>query len=350
MLLSATFTEEVAMALMKRRDLFKAATMALGCIRGSRAAVDTSHQINTVLGPVPPADLGRTLIHEHILADMVGANAIGPGRYDGGQVRSIVLPHLKQLRSQGCGTLVDCTPAYQGRDPELLARLSQSSGLHILTNTGLYGAMGGKYIPDFAFSATAEELATRWTGEFQTGIRARGIRPALIKVGVDAGPLSKINSKLVSAAALTHLRTGLVIASHTGDGLAAMAQLNLLKSHGVSPAAFIWMHAQDEKDRSFHRKAAEAGAWIEFDGISSETVDQNIGLIQEARRAGYLRRVLISQDAVGFHVGQERGGYCPGYVFMFSEFLPQLRKSGVTENETRVLTVENPQQALTPSI
>jgi phosphotriesterase-related protein len=350
MLLSATFTEEVAMALMKRRDLFKAATMALGCIRGSRAAVDTSHQINTVLGPVPPADLGRTLIHEHILADMVGANAIGPGRYDGGQVRSIVLPHLKQLRSQGCGTLVDCTPAYQGRDPELLARLSQSSGLHILTNTGLYGAMGGKYIPDFAFSATAEELATRWTGEFQTGIRARGIRPALIKVGVDAGPLSKINSKLVSAAALTHLRTGLVIASHTGDGLAAMAQLNLLKSHGVSPAAFIWMHAQDEKDRSFHRKAAEAGAWIEFDGISSETVDQNIGLIQEARRAGYLRRVLISQDAVGFHMGQKRGGYCPGYTFMFSEFLPQLRKSGVTENETRVLTVENPQQALTPSI
>jgi predicted metal-dependent phosphotriesterase family hydrolase len=53
---------------------------------------------------------------------------------------------------------------------------------------------------------------------------------------------------------------------------------------------------------------------------------------------------------VGFHVGQERGGYSPGYTFVFSEFLPQLRKSGVTENETRVLTVENPQRALTPSI
>ena len=340
------------MGLMKRRDLFKAAAMALGSIRESQAAVDTvdtNHQINTALGPVPPADLGPTLIHEHVLIDIVGAGRIAPGRYDGGEVLGIVLPYLKQLRSQGCRTFVDCTPAYMGRDPGLLARLSQASGLHFLTNTGFYGAAGGKYIPEFAFSAAAEDLAARWTGEFEAGIPPMGIRPALVKVGVDAGPLSKINSKLVSAAALTHLRTGLVIASHTGDGLAAMAQLNVLKSHGVSPAAFIWAHAQDEKDRSFHRKAAEAGAWIEFDGISSQTVDQNIGLIRETRRAGYLRRVLISQDAVGFHVGEERGGYCPGYTFMFSEFLPQLRKSGIDENETRMLTVENPRRALTAS-
>jgi len=245
--------------------------------------------------------------------------------------------------------LVDCTPAYLGRDAELLARLSQSSGLHILTNTGFYGAAGGKYVPEFAFSATAEDLAARWAGEFQAGISSTGIRPAFIKIGVDAAPLSKINSTLVSAAALTHLRTGMVIASHTGNGLAALAQLNLLRVHGVPPAAFIWVHAQDEKDRSLHRKAAEAGAWIEFDGISPETVDQNIGLIQEIRRAGYLRRVLIAQDVVGFHVGEAGGGYCPGYNFMFSEFLPQLRKSGIDESETRLLTVENPRRALTQS-
>ncbi|MGA9625080.1 MAG: hypothetical protein WBL65_00655 [Bryobacteraceae bacterium] len=338
------------MALMKRRDLLKAAALALGSIRESRVAADTNRQINTVLGPIPPSGLGPTLIHEHVLVDIVGAGRIAPGRYDGGEVAGAVLPLLKQLRSQGCRTFVDCTPAYLGRDPALLARLAQSSGLHILTNTGFYGAAGGKYVPEFAFTATAEDLAARWTGEFEAGIPPAGIRPALIKVGVDAGPLSKMNGKLISAAALTHLRTGMVIASHTGDGLAAMAQLNLLKSHGVSPAAFIWVHAQDEKDRSFHRKAAEAGAWIGFDGISSQTVDQNIDLIRETRREGYLGRVLISQDAVGFHVGEERGGYCPGYTFLFSDFLPQLRKSGFDEAETRMLTIENPRRALTQSV
>jgi phosphotriesterase-related protein len=335
---------------MKRRDLLKAAAMALGSVRESRAAADTNRQINTVLGPIPPSELGPTLTHEHVLVDIVGAGRIAPGRYDGGEVAGAVLPHLKQLRSQGCRTFVDCTPAYLGRAPALLARLAQSSGLHILTNTGFYGAAGGKYVPEFAFSATAEDLAARWTGEFESGIPPMGIRPALIKIGVDAGPLSKMNGKLVSAAALTHLRTGMVIASHTGDGLAAMAQLNLLKSHGVSPAAFIWVHAQDEKDRSFHRKAAEAGAWIGFDGISSQTVDQNIDLIRETRRAGYLGRVLISQDVVGFHVGEERGGYCPGYTFLFSGFLPQLRKSGLDEAETRMLTIENPRRALTQGV
>ena len=344
-----TLTEEIVMVLMKRRELFKAVAMALGTIRESLAAVDTNQQINTVLGPVSPADLGRTLMHEHVLVDMVDANRIAPGRFDGGEVRSAVLPYLKHLRSQGCRTVVDCTSHYLGRSPELLARLSQSSGLHILTNTGFWGAAGGKYIPELAFSATAEDLAALWTREFQAGIPPIGIRPSFIKVGVDAGPLSKIDSKLISAAAFTHLRTGMVIASHTGDGIAAMAQLNLLKTHGVSPAAFIWVHAQDQKDRSFHRKAAEAGAWIEFDGISSSTVDENIGLILGTKRAGYLRRVLISQDAVGFHVGEARGGYCPGYTFMFSNFLPQLHKHGIDEHETRTLTVENPRQALTPS-
>src|ERR1035437_6753060 len=100
------------MFLMKRRDLLKGAAMALGSIRASRAAADTDRRINTVLGPVAPADLGCTLMHEHVLVDMVGAGRIAPRRYDGGEVLSAVLPHLKKLRSQGCRTLVDCTPAY----------------------------------------------------------------------------------------------------------------------------------------------------------------------------------------------------------------------------------------------
>jgi len=130
----------------------------------------------------------------------------------------IVLPHLKSARALGGRTLVECTPAYMGRDPGLLAQLSQASGLQIITNVGFYGAAGGKYVPRFAYSETAKEIAARWIGEFRNGIPPTGIRPGFIKIGVDAGPLSEINAKLVSAAAITHLQTGLVIASHTGDG------------------------------------------------------------------------------------------------------------------------------------
>jgi len=38
---------------------------------------------------------------------------------------------------------------------ELLRRLSQASGLQMMTNTGLYGAAQNKYVPRFAYAETA---------------------------------------------------------------------------------------------------------------------------------------------------------------------------------------------------
>src|ERR1035438_5480793 len=87
---------------MQRRDLLKVAATVVGSLRENRAAVDAAHQVNTVLGPVLPADLGRTLMHEHILSNLVRAERMTPERYDGGEVRRVILPYLKQLRSRGC--------------------------------------------------------------------------------------------------------------------------------------------------------------------------------------------------------------------------------------------------------
>jgi predicted metal-dependent phosphotriesterase family hydrolase len=301
---------------MSRRSFFKISATTIGAIQvGPFASADGTPEINTVLGPIPAGNLGRTLVHEHVLVDFVGADMIAPGRYDAQEVFRIALPHLKSARALGCETLVDCTPAYLGRDPGLLAQLSQASGLQIITNTGFYGAAGGKYVPRFTYSETAKEIAARWVREFRDGIPPAGIRPGLIKIGVDAGPWSEINAKLVSAAALTHLQTGLVIGSHTGDGLAAVAQLSLLKQHAVPPSAFIWVHAQDEKNTSLHRRAAEEGAWIEFDGISEEGLSQNVASVVEMKQAGYLQHVLISQDAGWYHV-RERGREFPRLRFI----------------------------------
>ncbi len=77
--------------------------------------------------------------------------------------------------------------------------------MNIITNTGYYGAAGDKYIPKHAYSESAEELASRWINEWKNGIGSTGIKPGFIKIGVDDGPLSDIDKKLVEAAALTHL-------------------------------------------------------------------------------------------------------------------------------------------------
>ena len=279
---------------MNRRSFLQSAIAgaALAGNASSLASRLRPRSVNTVLGRADPRGLGRVLMHEHVLVDFVGAEKIAPGRYDPAEVFRIALPHLQKLKSVGCNTLVDCTPAYLGRDPALLRRLAKAAGLTIITNTGLYGAANDKYVPSFAYRETAEQLAARWVAEFRNGIDHTEIRPGFIKIGVDSGPLSAIDAKLVAAAALTHRQTGLAIASHTGDGEAAMAQLDLLKKHDVRPSAFIWVHAQNEKDQSLHRRAAEMGAWVEFDGIAPKSIATHTELVLAMREHGLLSHVL----------------------------------------------------------
>jgi len=302
----------------------------------------------TVLGPIAPGKLGRTLMHEHVLVDFVGADKIEPGRYDPEEVFQKALPHLQALKSLGCDTLVECTPNYLGRDPELLRRLSAASKLHIVTNTGLYGAADDKYVPRFAYEETADQLADRWVREFEEGIPPSGIRPGFMKIGVDAGPLSEIDAKLVRAAARAHRRTGLVIAAHTGDGKAALAELEVLKEEGVDPSAFIWVHAQSESDPGIHLRAAELGAWVEFDGIASASVEKHVDLVMRMKRAGHLDQVLVSHDAGWYHVGEPGGGNYRGYDTLFTQFLPALRKAGASDADIQTLLTHNPRAALTP--
>lgn len=183
--------------------------------------------------------------------------------------------------------------------------------------------------------------------EWTQGIAETDIRPGFIKIGVDAGPLNEINQKLVRAAARTHLKSGLTIACHTGDGAAAMQELAILREEGVAPAAWIWVHAQNERDQSLHKQAAEQGGWVEFDGIAPDTVERHVQLVKRMKNEGLLSRVLISQDAGWYWVGEPAGGKFRVYTTLFEQFLPALRKAGFSADEIHRLTLENPAEAFT---
>src|ERR1044072_3556748 len=131
----------------------------------------------TVRGPIAPEEMGATLPHEHVLVDFIGAAEVSRDRYDADMVFDVALPHLKRIREQGIRTLAECTPAYLGRDPELLRRLSEAAGLHLLTNTGYYGATGARPLPAPARRETADDLAARWLREWRDGIEGSSIRP-----------------------------------------------------------------------------------------------------------------------------------------------------------------------------
>lgn len=335
---------------VSRREWLAECLVLMGVPSMATAAAQVTtagRTIHTVSGPIDPSSLGLTLMHEHVLVDFIGAAEVSSSRYDPDAVFARVLPHLQQLRTLGCATLVECTPAYLGRDPRLLRRLAEASGLHILSNTGYYGANQDRHLPAHAFSERADELAARWTREWERGIDDTGIKPAFMKIGVDAGLLSTVDAKLVRAAALTHRATSLPIASHTGNGVAAFEEMDLIEQLGVPLSAFIWVHAQAETDTSRHRHAASRGAWVEFDGISEKSVDEHVACVLAMRDAGHLDRVLVSHDAGWYRVGEPAGGAFRPFDTLFTRFVPALKAAGVSDPDVRRLLVDNPRRALT---
>jgi phosphotriesterase-related protein len=301
----------------------------------------------TVNGPIPAREMGITLVHEHILVDFAGADSINTQNWDRSKVIERSLPFLKQIKDLGCRTFIECTPEYLGRDPLLLKNLSSSSGLNILTNTGYYGAGNNKYIPRFVYNETADQIASRWILESENSIEGTGIRPGFIKISVDSGSLSDLHRKLVIAAARTHRKTGLTIASHTLQAVPAFEELEILKKEGVAPEAFIWVHAQAEKDPYNLIKAAKMGSWIGLDGLNENNVDDYVGKLKKMKENDLLTKVLLSHDAGWYHPGEENGGEYRGYTTLFEKLIPRLIKENFSKKEIDQLLVTNPAEAFT---
>ncbi len=338
--------------LTRRKFISHNATLiaGYGLLPGCLASQHAQDIVMTVNGPVKPSELGFTLAHEHVMVDFAGAATTGKHRYNADEVYATALPFLQQAKQLGCKTFVDCTPAYVGRDAQLLQRLAKATGLHILTTTGYYGALQEKFLPQHVFTDTPQQIARRWINEWKNGIEGTGIKPGLIKLGVDKGPLTPAQRKIVEAGAITHLATGLPIGIHTGDGKAAMEEQDILTANGVSLSAHTWIHAQAEKDTAYYIQAAKKGSWISFDAVYPTDLDRYVKAVQLMTREGFLQQVLLSQDSGWYHVGEPKGGEFFHYNTIINELIPLLKKSGITQQEIDLLFITNPAKALTIKI
>jgi len=320
--------------------------MVLGGINSVLAQTRAAQQtMMAVTGPIGASELGTTLIHEHILVDFIGAAKYDPQRWNDDDVIRKVLPYLDEVKKAGCKTIVDCTPNLLGRDVQLLQRLSKQSGLSIITNTGYYGGSDEKFLPPQVFTESASDLADRWIAEWENGIDGTGIKPGFMKISVNPASLSVASRKLTEAAAKTHLRTGLTIASHTGPALAAFEEIEILKGQGVSPEAFIWVHAQSEKNFDEYVKAVRIGTWVSLDGVSDSNILQYVENLARLKKEKALHRILISHDAGWYEPGKPDGGNFRGYTTIFNKLIPRLKENGFTDKDIDQLLIVNPREA-----
>src|SRR5688572_27853922 len=102
---------------MNRRKFFRDTSILAGSmiiapsVFAGKAKI---YPLMSVLGPIKPEELGITLIHEHVMADFIGAAETGTHRYQPDKIAEKALPYLLELKKAGCRTLIDCTPAYLG--------------------------------------------------------------------------------------------------------------------------------------------------------------------------------------------------------------------------------------------
>lgn len=304
-------------------------------------------QVQTVLGPVAPGDLGFTLPHEHTKCSLWWIES----RWDyweliGDEPR--INEELAAYQALGGGTLVDVTPIGIGRDLARLARLSQATGLHIVAGAGWYRQA---YYPAEARidRRSIDDLADEIVQEFVDG----PVRPGIIgEIGTDKPWVTAQEERVFRAAARAALRTGASVTTHAVQSDVGLAQLAILEEEGLDPARIVIGHCDSHPRIEHWREIVRRGAHVQADflGMSFTPLERAgepkvVELISTLLNEGFEKQILLSQDVC--HDSQLASFGGNGYTYLQKSFLPQLAAAGVNAATIKTITVENPARLLT---
>ena len=307
----------------------------------------TPGQVQTVLGPVAPGDLGFTLPHEHTKCSLWWIE----NRWDyweliGDEPR--INEELAAYQALGGGTLVDVTPIGIGRDLARLARLSQATGLHIVAGAGWYRQA---YYPAEARidRRSIDDLADEIVQEFVDG----PVRPGIIgEIGTDKPWVTAQEERVFRAAARAALRTGASVTTHAVQSDVGLAQLTILEDEGLDPARIVIGHCDSHPRIEHWREIVRRGAHVEADflGMSFTPLERAgepkvVELISTLLNEGFEKQILLSQDVCHDSQLASYGGN--GYTYLQKSFLPRLVAAGVNAATIKTITVENPARLLT---
>ncbi len=336
-----------------------------------------SGQVMTVLGPIPSAALGHTLMHEHILNDCrCWWNApTDPARQYLAEspVRIEILSELRQdpfvnlhnialddeplaveelaaFKAVGGRSVVDPTCRGIGRNPEALARISRATGLHIVMGSGYYLQSSH---PAEVGGLSADDIASEIVTEATSGVGDTGVRIGLIgEIGVSSD-FTPNERKSLAGAARAQSITGLPLMVHLpGWFRLGHEVLDLVEENGGDLRHTVLCHINPaHADFDYQTTLAARGAFVEFDMIGMDFfyADQQVQCPSddEVARAitrlieeGFGDRILLSHDVFLKMMLTRYGGN--GYAFVTRHLLPRLRRHGVDDAMIDRLMTDNP--------
>jgi phosphotriesterase-related protein len=303
--------------------------------------------IQTVLGPIEPAHLGVTLMHEHTLVDAwEWGGRLG---YDSTvDDEELLVEELAFYRDAGGSALVDVTPIGLRRDPSGMRRLAQATGLHIIMGCGWYRE---RVYPSYIHELSTNALADMLVKELEEGVEG-GIRPGIIgEIGTERFHVTPAEEKVFRAAARAQRETGATVTTHTTHfGDLAHEQMDILMEEGVPPERIVIGHLGERRGVKGELAIAERGVYVEIDHIGraasagTQPEWRRARNVAELVQAGYLERVLISMDICANSLLHWNGGH--GFDYLLTTFVPLLREEGLTGDQIRTILVDNPIRVL----
>jgi len=306
--------------------------------------------IQTVSGPIPISELGHCQMHEHLFVRDTPAAKGNPSlRIDDAEKSAL---EARDFFMAGGRSLVDAQPGGAGRDAAALQKISQASGVHIVTVTGYHRPMF--YTPDsFLFEQDGGALTVRFLMESSVGgvddgvrlpIRAGAVKAA---VGPD-GPTGR-DTGLLRAAARAAAAGGVPLILHTEAGAGAVEAVKLCERAGLDPGRVLVCHADRQaSDFRPHEEIAKTGAFLEYDPIGRfrhHSDAEEVRLILHMLETGHRDRLLFSLDTTAARL--HRYGGEVGLTYLIGIFLPLLRENGVPPSDIEAITRLNPVRAFT---
>lgn len=318
-----------------------------------------SRKIQTVTGPVDVSELGRTLMHEHMMIGYPGweSDTVRPGlRRD--EMIKVCEDRIAEIRAHGVKTMLDPCPNDLGRDVEFAAEISARTGFRVICATGLYkeeegGAAYWKFRRNFG--ATSDSMAELFIHELTVGIGETGVRAGIIKVATGSPAITDYERLVLEAAAKASVETGAPITTHTDHGALGREQRKILTDGGVPAHRIIIGHSCGTSDHDYHMDIVRGGSYLGFDRFGLEMLQPDAARVAAlaaviAKGAG--SQVVVSHDSVWCWRGQPIPNteafaellavWTPSHFF--TGIVPRLLESGVTKEQVEALLVDNPRR------
>ena len=296
----------------------------------------------TVTGKVETGMLGFCQMHEHLYVSEGPATRMNPDLL----IDSADLSAAEALRyrASGGGTIVDCQPGGAGRNASVLYEISRKTGIHIITVTGFH--LPVFYEPgDAVLTAGEDTLYGLFSGELAEGCReAPEVKPGAVKAAIGKDGCTGQTETCYRAAARAAAEAEVPLIVHTEKGYDAVKAVDLALQAGAKIRQILICHADRQADNySVHEEIAATGAMMEYDTIGRFKYHDDaseIRLIRHMIDRGYLKQLLLSLDTTNRRMTSYGGGI--GLDYLQKTFLPSLSAEGITEEEIRQITINNP--------